>query len=72
MADWSSTYVTNLPDSSFACIDDSGRHYPHHDVSGTLDPAHLRNALSRLAQAGNTQCGASHLRAHARTAGIGA
>ena len=63
---WSSSYITSLPDSAFACVDTSGRHYPHHDRSGKLDLPHLRNALSRLAQDDTTSCGASHLRAHAK------
>ena len=68
---WSSSYITSLPDSAFACVDTSGRHYPHHDRSGKLDLPHLRNALSRLAQDDTTSCGASHLRAHAKAQGIG-
>ena len=71
MAAWSSSYITALPDSAFACIDSKGRHYPHHDASGKIDLPHLRNALSRLGQDDTTSCGASHLRAHARAEGIG-
>jgi hypothetical protein len=71
MAEWSSAYVTALPDSAFACVDSSGRHYPHHNAQGSLDLPHLRNALSRLAQDDTTSCGAAHLRAHARTEGMG-
>ena len=71
MAAWSSSYITALPDSAFACIDSSGRHYPHHDSSGKLDLPHLRNALSRLGQSDTTSCGAAHLRAHAKAEGIG-
>jgi len=68
---WSSAYITALPDSAFACVDKSGRHYPHHDAAGKLDLPHLRNALSRLGQSDTTSCGAAHLRAHAKAAGIG-
>jgi hypothetical protein len=68
---WSSAYITALPDSAFACIDSSGRHYPHHDASGKVDLPHLRNALSRLAQEDTTSCGASHLRSHAKREGVG-
>lgn len=68
---WSSSYITALPDSAFACVDSSGRHYPHHDASGKLDLPHLRNALSRLGQDDTTSCGASHIRAHAKAEGIG-
>lgn len=71
MATWSSSYVTALPDSAFACVDDSGRHYPHHDAQGKLDMPHLRNAMSRIGDASNAQCGKAHLEAHARSAGIG-
>jgi hypothetical protein len=71
MAEWSSAYVTALPDSAFACVDSSGRHYPHHNAQGSLDLPHLRNALSRLAQDDTTSCGAAHLRAHARAQGMG-
>ena len=71
MAEWSSSYITALPDSAFACIDSKGRHYPHHDTSGKLDLAHLRNALSRLGQGSTTSCGAAHLRAHAEAQGVG-
>ena len=71
---WSSAYVNDLPDSAFACIDAGGtkdpsgkttprslRHYPHHDASGAVDPAHLANARARVSQAGTTSCGYSHL-----------
>jgi hypothetical protein len=74
---WSSAYINNLPDSAFACIDSGGtkdsdgkttprskRHYPHHNSGGGLDQAHLNNALSRLGDSSNTQCGAAHLRRH--------
>jgi hypothetical protein len=71
-AAWSSSYITALPDSAFACVDSKGRHYPHHNAAGNLDLPHLRNALSRVNQTGTTTCGADHLRAHARKAGIGA
>ena len=71
MAEWSSSYITALPDSAFACVDSAGRHYPHHDASGKLDLTHLRNALSRLGQGDTTSCGTSHLRAHASAAGVG-
>lgn len=68
---WSSSYITNLPDSSFACIDSAGRHYPHHNTNGDLDLPHLRAALSRIGDASNVQCGRRHLEAHARSAGVG-
>jgi len=65
LSEWSSAYVTSLPDSSFACVNGSGRHYPHHDASGKLDLPHLRAALSRIGDASNEQCGKGHLQAHA-------
>lgn len=68
---WSAAYINDLPDSAFACIDSSGRHYPHHDASGSLDLPHLRAALSRVADPGNAQCGKGHLEAHARAEGMG-
>jgi hypothetical protein len=72
LAEWSAAYVASLPDSAFACVDDDGRHYPHHDAGGSLDLPHLRNALSRVAQEDTTSCGVAHLRAHAEAADIGA
>jgi hypothetical protein len=71
VAEWTTAYINDLPDSAFACIDDAGRHYPHHDESGTLDLPHLRNALSRVAQEDTTTCGVAHLRAHAKAADVG-
>jgi hypothetical protein len=71
VATWNSSYVTSLPDSAFACVDSEGRHYPHHDASGTLDLPHLRAALSRIGDASNTQCGKGHLQSHASSAGVG-
>lgn len=74
MAEWTTAYINDLPDSAFACIDDGGekdedgkttprslRHYPHHDASGKLDPDHLANARARVNQAGTTACGHDHL-----------
>jgi hypothetical protein len=63
LAEWSTAYINNLPDSSFAYIkpgekDSSGkttprsnRYLPYKGPDGkTIDPPHLRNALSRLPQ----------------------
>jgi hypothetical protein len=69
MATWSTKYVNDLPDSAFACPDE--RKYPHHNKSGDVDLPHLRNALSRVAQADTETCGVQHLRAHAKKLGIG-
>jgi hypothetical protein len=58
-----------LPDSAYACPEK--RLYPHHFASGRLDLVHLRNALSRVNQAGTDSCGKAHLEAHAREEGMG-
>jgi hypothetical protein len=83
VADWTYAYRRTLPDSSYACIeaggtkDDNGhtdeahRHYPIRDANGKLDPDHVRNALSRLAQDDTTSCGADKIRAAAKELGIG-
>lgn len=68
---WSSSYITSLPDSSFACVDKSGRHYPYKDASGKVDLPHLRAALSRIGDSSNTQCGKEKLLKAAKSAGIG-
>ncbi|AFK87713.1 hypothetical protein Tsac_2860 [Thermoanaerobacterium phage THSA-485A] len=60
---WSTAYVNDLPDSSFAYIEPGGkkdeegktvprslRHLPYKDKDGKPDPAHVRNALARLDQ----------------------
>lgn len=60
---WSSAFVNDLPDSSFALIMPGGtrdadgkttprslRKLPHHDSSGALDAAHVRNGLARAPQ----------------------
>jgi hypothetical protein len=70
-ATWSSAFITALPDSAFACVNSSGRHYPHHNAEGSLDLPHLRAALSRIGDASNEQFGKGHLAAHARSAGVG-
>ena len=60
---WTTEYINNLPDSSFAYIEAGGkkdeegkttprslRHLPYKDAQGNIDPDHLRNALARLPQ----------------------
>jgi HK97 family phage prohead protease len=60
---WSASYVNDLNDSAFALIlpggskDSEGkttprslRKLPHHDASGSLDGAHVRNGLARAPQ----------------------
>lgn len=62
-AQWTSSYVSDLPDSSFAAIQPGGkkdeegkmtprslRHLPYKDASGKPDQAHVENALQRLSQ----------------------
>lgn len=62
-ATWSAAFVNDLPDSSFALILPGGdkdadnrttprslRKLPHHDGSGALDGAHVRNGLARAPQ----------------------
>jgi HK97 family phage prohead protease len=52
---WSTAYVNSLPDSSFLLVvgegDSKQRYFPVKDSSGTVDAAHLRNALARIPQA---------------------
>ena len=60
---------SRLPDSAFACPEK--RLYPHHRPDGEIDMAHLRNALSRVGDASNDQCGKAHLMAHRREQGMG-
>ena len=60
---WTTKYINNLPDSSFAWIAPGGkkdsegkttprslRHLPYKDSTGKVDAAHTRNALARLGQ----------------------
>lgn len=47
---WTTKYIDELPDSSFAYVDKDGRHLPYKDKDGNIDKPHLRNALARLDQ----------------------
>src|SRR5262249_60873606 len=52
---WPRAFVRALPDDAFAVVVTGPdgrrhRHLPHHGPDGQVDPAHLRNALARLAQ----------------------
>jgi len=62
-AEWSTTYINDLPDSAFLYIAPGGekdsegrtaprslRHFPVRGASGEVDPPHLRNALARIPQ----------------------
>jgi len=63
MAEWSTAFVNDLPDSSFLYVAPGGkqdadgkttprslRFFPYKDSSGAVDLAHLRNALARIPQ----------------------
>ncbi len=63
MAEWDVNYINNLPDSSFAYVEGGGekdeqgktvprtlRHLPYRNADGSINLAHLRNALARLDQ----------------------
>lgn len=60
LKDWSTAFVNELPDSSFAVIekdytdgniqDKNARHLPFKDAAGNVDLPHLRNALARVSQ----------------------
>lgn len=60
---WTTAFVNNLPDSSFAYIEPGGtkdsegkttprslRHFPYKNADGLPDAAHVRNALARIPQ----------------------
>lgn len=62
-AEWTTQYMDDLPDSSFAYIESGGqkdqdgkttprslRHFPYKNANGDLDEAHVRNALARIPQ----------------------
>jgi hypothetical protein len=82
---WTSSYVSNLPDSSFAWIEPGGkkdsegkttprslRHLPYKDSSGKPDAAHVRNALARFSQTKGVPASAkSKLISAAKSLGIG-
>lgn len=84
MAEWTTAFINNLPDSAFAYIESGGekddegkttprslRHFPHHNAQGNLDLPHLRNALSRGPQSDVWPSGKGHLDQHAEEAGVG-
>jgi hypothetical protein len=60
---WTGAYINDLPDSAFLYIEPGGskdsegkttprslRHFPVKDANGSVDQAHVRNALSRIPQ----------------------
>lgn len=71
MATWTAKYISSLPDSSFACINSRGRHYPYKDADGNIDLPHLRAALSRIGDPTNEQCGRGVLEAAAKKSNVG-
>jgi hypothetical protein len=87
-AAWSAASIANLPDAAFAVVLPGGtrdgegktvprdlRKLPHHAPDGTVDPAHLRNALAREPQTVMPEPfhakARAHLEAHAAALGIG-
>lgn len=63
MAEWSTKYVNDLPDSAFLYVEAGGerdeggktkprslRHFPYQDANGKVDPAHAQNAIARIPQ----------------------
>jgi phage I-like protein len=60
---WTTAYINDLPDSAFLLIEGGGskdsdgktmprslRHFPVRDAGGSVDVAHVRNALARIPQ----------------------
>lgn len=83
-AEWTSAYINDLPDSSFAYIEPGGskddddkttprglRHFPYKDKDGKIDLPHLRNALARASQSPFGDKALPKLKAAAKEAGIG-
>jgi len=73
---WTSSYISSLPDSSFAyiepgCNDKGCRHFPIKDKEGNYDAAHVRNALSRAPQSPFGSKAMPKIEAGARALGIG-
>lgn len=82
-AEWTSAYINNLPDSSFAYIESGGskddqgkttprslRHFPIKNAEGQCDRAHTRNALSRAPQSPFGDKAMPKIRGCARALGI--
>ena len=83
-AEWSSAFINDLPDSSFAYIESGGekdeggktvprslRHFPYKDSAGKVDLPHLRNALARAPQSPHGAKAMPKLKAAAKAAKIG-
>lgn len=84
MAEWTTEYINDLPDSAFAYIEPGGhkdeegktvprskRHFPLKNKNGELDPAHVRNALARAPQSPFGRRAMAKIREAARKLGIG-
>lgn len=78
-ATWTTSYVNDLPDSSFLYVEGGGskdedgkttprslRHFPYKDKDGKVDLPHLRNAAARIPQASISADKKDSLQAHAR------
>jgi hypothetical protein len=76
LAEWTTAYINELPDSSFAYVEPcygkendnkNARHLPYKDKGGAVDLPHLRNALARVNQIklicdGDVQAAIAHAR----------
>jgi cation transport regulator ChaB len=82
-AEWDTAYINDLPDSSFAYVEDgekdadgrttprSKRHFPYKNAQGEVDLPHLRNALARAPQSPFGDNALPKLKAAAKSAGVG-
>ncbi len=79
MAEWTTAYINDLPDSAFLYIEPGGkkdedgktvprtlRHFPYKDASGAIDLPHLRNAIARIPQSSLPQSVKDRVQAKAR------
>jgi len=80
MAEWTTKYVNDLPDSAFLYIapggkkDEEGktvprtlRYFPYRDHTGKIDLPHLRNAIARIPQSNLPAAVKARLQAKARS-----
>lgn len=78
-AEWSTATVNDLPDANFLFIEDGGqkddegktvprskRHFPYKDKDGSVDAAHLRDAIGRIPQSNAPGLDKARLQARAR------
>ena len=88
LAEWDTKYIDDLPDKSFAYVEGGGekdaqgktvprtlRHLPYRNADGSVNLAHLRNALARLDQTSLSPEAKAQARTEledaAKTAGVG-